>query len=647
MATITKTIKSSSGDYTSRSLWEAGRQGDLVAAGNIELGEVYAFEDTAPVLISGSVTSDTCYMIISSAASDRHAGEWDATKARLVLANTTAYVIDDLNFHLEGEQISVTSTSDWSTISAISSSGQDGGGLVVDRTIFKGSATGDAFLYFAYLYSLNNPSANYRIKFQNCAFIGAGAGYYKIAFYVSDSNAYSAYISIYNCTMKTLDFALYHSGTIDTCYMKNCGMVDVDTDINGACTVATNSTTTPTFAAGKDIHLDSTDVTWTGQGTDLSADAGGINSLDIEGDIRAVPWSIGADQYVAVTTGAIEGTAALSFTPTGEIMGAGELEGNTTVSFTPIGEMTGNGKLEGSSALSFTPDGELKATGKLEGTAELIFTPIGELEGTGKLEGDTSLTFANSGELKGSGKLDGDSTLSFTCIGELNGVGKIEGNTTLSFALDGEIKGYGKLEGDALLSFTNDGELAGTGKIEGDTTLTFTPVGELIGDGKIEGTTSLNFISDGEIAGAGKLEGTASLDFINSGELTGAGKLEGGTTLIFSCDGDMSPGAMEGSAPLSFSASGELIGAGRLEGFALLSFGAYGDLHGIGALEGNTLLQFMLFGELINTNVGLIERAFLYSKITKSVSLISSVTISVSLDSEITREILLVSKIST
>jgi hypothetical protein len=56
MATITKTVKPSGGDYTSLSNWEAGEQADLVAAGNIAVAECYSMVDTTPVVVDGWTT---------------------------------------------------------------------------------------------------------------------------------------------------------------------------------------------------------------------------------------------------------------------------------------------------------------------------------------------------------------------------------------------------------------------------------------------------------------------------------------------------------------------------------------------------------------------------------------------------------------
>ena len=78
MATeVTHTIRSSGGDYTSLSAWEAGEQRNLVDDDQIEIAECYndwtnGLED-APV-IDGWTTDDTRYIKIYTPTSERHDG---------------------------------------------------------------------------------------------------------------------------------------------------------------------------------------------------------------------------------------------------------------------------------------------------------------------------------------------------------------------------------------------------------------------------------------------------------------------------------------------------------------------------------------------------------------------------------------------
>jgi len=56
----TKTIKSSGGDYTSLTAWEAGEQADLVALDRVAVAECYDFESVeSPISINGWTTDVT------------------------------------------------------------------------------------------------------------------------------------------------------------------------------------------------------------------------------------------------------------------------------------------------------------------------------------------------------------------------------------------------------------------------------------------------------------------------------------------------------------------------------------------------------------------------------------------------------------
>lgn len=113
--TITATVKSSGGDYTTLSAWETGMQSDLTTNKWIAQAEVYAMQDTTAVTIapqaSGWNTDTTHYIKIYTPLSERHAGKWDATKQRLVVTNAMAIRIDVNDVRLDGLQIQLSSAS--------------------------------------------------------------------------------------------------------------------------------------------------------------------------------------------------------------------------------------------------------------------------------------------------------------------------------------------------------------------------------------------------------------------------------------------------------------------------------------------------------------------------------------------------------
>lgn len=114
MATeVIKTIKTSSGDYTSLSGWEAGQQADItLATGNdtIQIAECYSMSDTTKVVFAGWTTAAGNYIKIYAPASERHDGKWNSSKYRL---EVTAGANDDAgiktgDYHIRIENIQIS-----------------------------------------------------------------------------------------------------------------------------------------------------------------------------------------------------------------------------------------------------------------------------------------------------------------------------------------------------------------------------------------------------------------------------------------------------------------------------------------------------------------------------------------------------------
>lgn len=91
---VTKTIKSSGGDYSSLNAWEAGEQADLVSADEIAIAECYAFEDTTEVTIAGWTVDSTRYIKIYTPTAERHPGYWSNSKYRIVPGGGPHQAID-------------------------------------------------------------------------------------------------------------------------------------------------------------------------------------------------------------------------------------------------------------------------------------------------------------------------------------------------------------------------------------------------------------------------------------------------------------------------------------------------------------------------------------------------------------------------
>lgn len=294
--------------YATLSAAEAGLQQDLTDGGGDNLYILCSGgADNTACVFDGWTTSATNFVTIKPGAGQRHAGAWSTSVYRLDITDGTGILIDGCyNLHIEGMQISVTYATEFDTKQCVRANYGNAGGLVMDGCIIRGVISNGSKWRGCSFENLTSASANQKIKIQNCAFLGTVTGsgelYGVIGIDHGGSNAYDCYV--YNCTFNYsttgTTYGVYHTGTADAITVKNCGFVNVDDALNGTITAeVTNSETGPTFASGESIHLASNDVTWLDEGTDLSADAGAINALDIDSAARGATWDIGADEYTS------------------------------------------------------------------------------------------------------------------------------------------------------------------------------------------------------------------------------------------------------------------------------------------------------------------------------------------------------------
>jgi hypothetical protein len=124
---ITHTIKSSGGDYSVLSTWEAAQQRDLTSGtaisgtitgtdGQIEKAECYNFDETGGVIINGWTTTASNYVWFMSPTGERHDGRPRDTSAsgfRTRSAAGSGYVVGvnpSNHVKIEGIEIGGTST---------------------------------------------------------------------------------------------------------------------------------------------------------------------------------------------------------------------------------------------------------------------------------------------------------------------------------------------------------------------------------------------------------------------------------------------------------------------------------------------------------------------------------------------------------
>lgn len=314
MATlVTKTIKSSGGDYTTLAAAVAGEQQDLVA-NDIQLTFEYYELTTPEVLaatldVTGYTTDATRYIKITVPVSDYHGGVPGVGARLQIPSDWRMFKLSEE--YTEVERLCVKRTG--------GSNGAGGCGAFefaaihgkVEQCLADGSAVS---FWHGFTYSGSGTSAT---KIGNCIAIGksggggegfGGGGSTWQTGYVynctsinhntgfrSDNNAVTHYKNCLSSGAATSDF---HKGTKAGITFDYCASSDATADDAGGSGNRINQTFTFEDAASDDYHLASTDAGATGYGTDLSSDPDYPFSDDVDGDTRSAPWDIGFDQYV-------------------------------------------------------------------------------------------------------------------------------------------------------------------------------------------------------------------------------------------------------------------------------------------------------------------------------------------------------------
>lgn len=310
--TITKTVKSAGGDYTSLSAWEAGQQADLPTADQIQVAECYAFQDTTSVIINGWTTDATRYIVITVPIAQRHAGIRSTTQYNLRTSTSFGNALSCAEdfLRIQGLQIKNVGASSPIGLRLDGAAGSDH--RVFDTLIYDNTGTnGDACFVATTITPI----------FLNCVFmnntrdglsIGAGGG----------QTGYC-----YNCVSVNngsdgFTVAAFQVLNSKNCYAGGNGGNDFDTPVNATHNKTTchsedatgNTTTafstssgaffTNVTAGSEDVHIGSSSAL-KDAGTDLSGDAKWVHpdgNVDFEATARVAPWDVGADEFVGLTT---------------------------------------------------------------------------------------------------------------------------------------------------------------------------------------------------------------------------------------------------------------------------------------------------------------------------------------------------------
>lgn len=301
MADTIKTVKSSGGDYSSLSAWEAGQQ-KSISAGDTEQAECYSFVDTTYVIIDGWTTVATGYIRVYTPTAERH--------------NGTAGAGYRLNVATDFRNC-IVCYEEFARFEGLSFSQGVSVGSPTCFYNFPGSATSDVRLEQSIVtnctstyWAIYNGSGV--LKVGNCAILHSAGGGIQT---VWDNAAPTTHI--HNCSLGNVAGVgiSRSSGTVNAknCYVSSAGSeysgtVTRTTCAHASATVFSGSTASIAFDTGNfvnvtsgssDLHLASgASSTLKTGGTDLSADANYPFSTDIDGDTRS-DWGIGADEYVA------------------------------------------------------------------------------------------------------------------------------------------------------------------------------------------------------------------------------------------------------------------------------------------------------------------------------------------------------------
>lgn len=321
--TINKTIKSSLGDFSSLSGWEAIQQADLVAADQIQQAECFAFQDTTATTIAGWTTDATRYpRVYATAGAEAQLPYNTSTSYRLETTSGSGSISIQQGYtRIERIQLKVTAPN------------FAGGRFVVEFNYANGPV---AYVLGCYLKFVTDPAdtteghgieagnANSIYVVANCVFNGfdaTGGGGTNTAIYAQWGTGY-----VYNNTIvnSVRGIASVSNGAVfaknnlydgtgvtgaDGFFTSGSGVFDASSDYNASSVAAdapgAHSTNGATFTfvntGTGDYHITAADAGAREKGLDLSADAHYAFAIDFDGVARpqGTLWDCGCHEVAA------------------------------------------------------------------------------------------------------------------------------------------------------------------------------------------------------------------------------------------------------------------------------------------------------------------------------------------------------------
>lgn len=470
MATYTKVVDpNGGGDYTSLSAWEAGEQG-LYVSGDTAIAECRrtgASVDSAACIVEGWTAGVIPRITVH--ADYRHEGKWADTRTggnyvyRLDgnSAGGDLFAVFTPNARADGLLVRNASTTR-AAIRVRSSTG-----IVVSGTIGRAAAVA--------AFEAHNLSGTCR--FENCIAYESPVGFRR--------EFGTATAQVYNCTSDGGTYGVQNvSGAIDArntvatnastaCFSGTFAAASTNNasgDATAPGTSALHGIADPYIdRAGADYHLASGAAL-----IDAGADLSGTFTTDVDGQTRAAPWDIGADEYVVAgvnltATGAGEatGAASLSLEKPVTATGAGEAAGSGSLSAEKL--LAGSGTGEGSGSASLGLEKPLAGAASAEGSGAGSLAVEKPLAATGAGEGagTATLTVASTVELQAAGAAEGSGEAALTVEKRLGGSGAAEGNGTAALAVERWLAGSATAEALGLGTLSLEKLLSGAGAAEG------------------------------------------------------------------------------------------------------------------------------------------------------------------------------------
>lgn len=303
---------------------------DLVAADEIaEFICSGATADVMPTFSASWVCDNTRYIVIRAGPSDLHGGKYNTGVYRIevtVTSGSSAHTLPNTFVHIKWYDIQfkmhVATGGPGATTNFFSFSTATAGSRF-DLTRCIARLTVGSYNGSVRFMSINN--ANWTFRASNCLFydfLTDGNSQTSIYAFVSGCPAHLNNCTFANCArMITGASSGFHR--IRNCLLQTINLISGSIHVNSNNNASDNTETVTNWGSNSrnaqtftfvdepndDYHLASTDLGAIGYGMDLSADSSLAVTDDIDGVTRALPFDIGADQYVAV----VEPPSTLTF----------------------------------------------------------------------------------------------------------------------------------------------------------------------------------------------------------------------------------------------------------------------------------------------------------------------------------------------